>query len=69
MVEWLRNLELALHDIPVTCRHEFSPHKKPDEFGAARAESLRIKTGLQLLDRKVISQEEFTTNYLSAGGN
>ncbi len=67
MVEWLRNLELALYGIPVTCRHEFSPHKKLDEFGTARAESLRVKTGLELLDRKLISQEEFSTNYLSVG--
>jgi hypothetical protein len=64
MVEWLRNLELSLHGIPVICHHQFSPHRKLDEFGAARAEALKIKTGLELMDRKILSGEEFAQFYL-----
>jgi len=70
MIEWLRNLELALQGIPVTCRHEFSPHRKIDELGAARAQSIRIKTGLELLDRELLTAEEFSSAYMrSCVGN
>ena len=65
MVEWLRNLELSLHGISVVCHHEFKPHRRLDEFAAARAEALKIKTGLELLDRNLISEEQLATLYLS----
>ncbi|MFH1739924.1 MAG: hypothetical protein ABIH23_13015, partial [bacterium] len=64
MVEWLRNLELSLHGVPVVCHHQFSPHRKIDEVGSARAEALRTKTGLELLDRNLLSAEEFGMMYL-----
>ncbi len=67
MIEWLRNLELSLHGIPVLCRHEFSPHRKLDELGAARAESVRVKTGLELLDRDILTTEEFSSLYVRPG--
>lgn len=60
MVEWLRNLELSLQGLSVVCHHEFRPHRRLDEFGAVRAETLRIKTGLELLDRNLLSKEQFT---------
>ena len=57
MVEWIHNLELMLHNSPVSAEHHFEGNRVAGEQIQATARAIKVRTVISELDEGFISQE------------
>ncbi len=58
LVEWIGNLELAFHNLPVRVACKFAPHSAWNDIDEARAQSIRLGTLIKLKEEGLISDDQ-----------
>ena len=67
-LEWIANIELALHGVEITCRHVFDNRLNFGLVDKLQAEKLRTELLVLQMDKGLITPQEAKEKLAASGG-